>query len=523
MTQNINSHPVLQNAAKHLACGSNSIVKTRPSEMQRRALHDVQRSGKHFLLATGLLLSFVAQAQAQSRDTLEYTLRVAAKKTINNSTVDGKAGFSEYKNYPTRTIAQLKDFTPGSVKLSKYGGRLDKRTKATGYFHVKKIDGRWWAVDPEGYYFLHNAPNDVQPGRSERTQKALKDKYGDRAGWIANTRKFLLENGFNGAGAWSATADIQAENAKTDRPLAYTINLDFMSKYGDKRGGTFVQPGHKGYPNDVIFAFDPGFEDYVNERAKELAKNKKDKNLFGYFSDNEMPLLRKNLDGYLKLPTTEPGYQAAKKWADERGITLETITDQHRQEFLAFVAEKYFSIVAKALKKHDPNHMYLGCRFHGAQRYYPELMKVAGKYLDAVSINYYNNWTPEKRWVAEWEQTAGKPFMVTEWYVKGEDAPGLANTAGAGWVVKTQADRGLFYQNFTLGLLESKNCVGWHWFKYQDNDPTIVGAEPSNTNANKGIVDNYLEPYTPLLDKMRELNQQMYLLADYFDKRQPQP
>jgi hypothetical protein len=65
--------------------------------------------------------------------------------------------------------------------------------------------------------------------------------------------------------------------------------------------------------------------------------------------------------------------------------------------------------------------------------------------------------------------------------------------------------------------------VGWHWFKYLDNDPTIVGAEPSNTNANKGIVDNYLEPYAPLLDKMRELNQQMYLLADYFDKRQPQP
>ena len=55
-------------------------------------------------------------------------------------------------------------------------------------------------------------------------------------------------------------------------------------------------------------------------------------------------------------------------------------------------------------------------------RYYPELMKVAGKYLDAVSINYYNNWTPEKTWVRDWEIFAGKPFIVTEWYVKGEDA-----------------------------------------------------------------------------------------------------
>ncbi len=27
---------------------------------------------------------------------------------------------------------------------------------------------------------------------------------------------------------------------------------------------------------------------------------------------------------------------------------------------------------------------------------------------------------------------------------------GLANKGGAGWIVKTQRDRGLFYQNFTL-------------------------------------------------------------------------
>jgi len=513
---------VMPSVAKHLACGSNPIVKTMPSEMLRCARHDVRVSGKHLLFAAVLLsAASAAHAQTASRDSAEYTLRVAAKKTINNSTVDGKAGFSEYKNYPTRTIATLQGFKPATIKLDKYGGRLDKKAKATGFFHVEKVNGRWWAVDPDGYYFLHNAPNDVQPGRSERTQKALKDKYGNMAGWMTATRKFFFANGFNGAGAWSATKEIQAENLKADQPLAYTINLDLMSGYGNKRGGTYVQPGHKGYPNDVIFTFDPGFQEYVEERAKALAANKKDKNLFGYFSDNEMPLLRKNLDGYLKLPTTEPGYVAAKKWADERNITLENITDQNRQDFLAYAADRYFSIVATALKKYDPNHMYIGCRFHGAQRYYPELMKVAGKYLDAISINYYNNWTPEKTWVRDWEQVSGKPFIVTEWYVKGEDAPGLANTAGAGWVVKTQADRGLFYQNFTLGLLESKNCIGWHWFKYQDNDPTLVGAEPSNTNANKGIVDNNLEPYTPLLDKMRELNQQMYHLADFFDQRPP--
>jgi hypothetical protein len=46
----------------------------------------------------------------------------------------------------------------------------------------------------------------------------------------------------------------------------------------------------------------------------------------------------------------------------------------------------------------------------------------------------------------------------------------LANITGAGWTVRTQKDRGRFYQNYTLGLLKQPGCVGWHWFKYMDND-----------------------------------------------------
>jgi len=84
--------------------------------------------------------------------------------------------------------------------------------------------------------------------------------------------------------------------------------------------------------------------------------------------------------------------------------------------------------------------------------------------------------------------------------------------------VATQQDRGWFYQNFTLGLLESKVCVGWHWFKYIDNDPTDLKTDPSNRDSNKGIVNVKYEPYQPLLDAMQELNHAAYPLTDYFDR-----
>jgi hypothetical protein len=117
-----------------------------------------------------------------------------------------------------------------------------------------------------------------------------------------------------------------------------------------------------------------------------------------------------------------------------------------------------------------------------------------------------------------WEHESGKPIIITEWYAKGADS-GMANTTGAGWLVKTQRDRGWFYQNFALALLESRVCVGWHWFKYADNDPADTNADPSNIDSNKGVVSNRYDPWYTLLDAARRINERAYRLADYFDGR----
>jgi hypothetical protein len=449
-------------------------------------------------------------------DSLDYSLTVSARKTLNSSKPN--SSFGPPVNYRTRNIAQLTNYKPVHIETDLYGGRLDRQGSKTGFYHVQKIKGRWWVVDPEGNLFLHNAVSSVTPGGSEQNKAALKSKFGNTETWAAKTLELLTDNGFNGAAAWSDITAIRSANKNAAHPLAYNIIINFMSGYGQQRGGTHRLPGHQGYLNNVIFVFDPGFATYCEERARELTNYKDDKNLMGYFSDNEMPLARTNLAGYLALPHTEPGYQAAKRWLEENHADSAKLTDANKKDFLKYVCDTYFKTVSAAIKKYDPNHMYIGCRFYATQRFFPEVIKSAGNYVDVISINYYNYWTPKLEDMQNWEKWSGRPFMATEWYVKGEDA-GLANTSGAGFLVKTQADRGLFYQNFVLGLIESKTCVGWHWFKYQDNDPQQKGAEPSNIDANKGIFNVNYEPYKPLLDKMSELNKQMYSLADYFDRR----
>ena len=118
--------------------------------------------------------------------------------------------------------------------------------------------------------------------------------------------------------------------------------------------------------------------------------------------------------------------------------------------------------------------------------------------------------------MADWSSWSDKPFFITEYYTKAEDA-GMTNQSGAGWLVKTQSDRGIHYQNFCMELLRAKNCVGWHWFRYQDNDPTDTSADPSNSDSNKGIVNTLYEVYEKLADKMKQLNDNKYSLTAFFD------
>ncbi len=427
-----------------------------------------------------------------------------------------------WKKFATRTLDDLPKLAP-DTGLDRFGGSLARRGKKTGFFHPEKIGDRWWLITPDGGAFLHRGVVSVRKTRTAEGDAALREKFGSAAKWAAATQDLLVEAGFNGVGSWS---DLELFGAVEPRRLVTTKLWSFMSSFGKKRGVTFQQPGHTGYRGDAIPVFDPEWEPFCREYARQLAPMRDDPWLLGHFSDNEMPLTRAALRDFLALPKDNAGQRAAMEFLAQRhgaNAGASDITETDEQDFLALVVERYCRAVAAAIREHDPNHLYLGARFHsdknGDTLGFPEVFRAAGPHLDVVSVNYYRAWTPSAKKLAMWERESGKPSMITEWYAKALDS-GMANTGGAGWLVRTQAERGLFYQHFALALLEARTCVGWHWFKYSDNDPADKGADPSNRDSNKGIVNARYEPYAPLLAAMKPLNERAFALADYFD-RQP--
>jgi hypothetical protein len=271
-----------------------------------------------------------------------------------------------------------------------------------------------------------------------------------------------------------------------------------------------------GYPNRCIFVFDPEFEKHAEEVARQVVAYKDDPYILGYFSDNELPFPQDLLDRYLQLPPTDPGNQAAEDWLRARRVPHSRIDDNLREAFRGHVVDRYLGICGRAIRRYDPNHLFLGPRFYASERRSEAVLRAAGRNLDVIAINHYGKWTPDVKELRQWSDWADRPLLITEWYAKGADA-GTENLTGAGWTVATQRDRGHFYQNFALALLESRVCVGWHWFKYQDNDPRDRATDPSNRNSNKGIVTAAYEPWQPLLDAMSELNNSLYPLTQWFD------
>lgn len=404
-----------------------------------------------------------------------------------------------YQARATFGLSSITGFQPDEgVRFSKYGGRMDKTEKATGFFHTARIDGRWWLVDPEGHLFLSVGINSVAPRRVRGSAKtvakqsddeSLEDDAGDNTPasgeWVANAATVLHGNCFNTLGCWSAGEEFR----KSATPFPYCLRWNFMRAYRAHRKARYPGTGTA----EAIYPFDPEFAPFCDEHARALSATKDDPWLLGHFIDNEMPLHEDGIVGrYLQFPDSDPCHQAAAAFMRSRPGKPDKSDDR---AFLQSVVKTYYRTVEAACRKHDPNHMLLGSRFHGQALASPALFKGAGPHTDVISVNYYGRWGVEQQRFDEWAKLAGRPILVSEWYANVEQA-------NAGWLVKTEADRGRFYQHMTLGMLANRNCVGWHWFKFA---PMFLGDG---------------QPSADLFSAAKEINGQVYPLADFFRLRQ---
>ncbi|MBI5770178.1 MAG: hypothetical protein HZA93_20550 [Verrucomicrobia bacterium] len=420
-----------------------------------------------------------------------------------------------WRTYATRTLAGLEGYQPkGPPSADRWGGRTDlPPAKATGFFRTEQRDGRWWLITPDGHLYWNVGVNSVRPTR--RPPAPAPDDFARTA--TAELRAL----GFNGLGNGGVSALQTTRDA-----LPWTVRLSVMASFAAEHKQTYPTSGHTGFKEQCFPAFHPDFPAWAKKQAASLAATANDPSIIGIFTDNELQCPPDLLDRHLKLPADDPylghGRRAALAWLAERGRPVEVaqLTAKDRYQFIAHVFATYARIVHDAIRAVDKNHLILGSRYnnHRGQFDNPWFWSAVGPWVDVAAVNYYVLWGPQRDDIEEWSAALQRPLMLTEWYAKAMDAPGLANTNGAGWLVRTQTDRARYYQHFALGAFDVPSLVGFHYFKYMDDGSESVALDSAG-GANKGLYQADGAPWTELQTAAREVNREAYPLIDFFAAR----
>lgn len=452
-------------------------------------------------------------------------------------------------------------------KHDRWGGNPDMKvtnivsTNPEGFWRTGKVGGRWYFVNPDGNAtILHGLngllPDPARDGSTEQTKYWFNTLFGGSVHtWADYAGRILSDYGFNYFTCsprrtkyfWdyfdhTSLRTLQSPKEGIENGQVETLYLlrsfawDYNSKYG-------VSLSDSEY-NKFVLLFNPDYLSYIENLAAEAtAPFKESQNIIGYYIDNELPfnsyqdkypLKGIELQHFLELKdrftsSSRQGFDefaGAREFAQNfmlsKGVQpkVENITTALRDEFRYEVARYYYKTMTEAIRKADPNHLILGSRLFDSSMYNEWTIKACAEYCDVVSVNYYNHWYPTtdycRNQLAMWMD---KPFIVTEFYTKGDGtgygATPYENLEGAGWIVRDQKSRAYYYQNFTIRLLQMKNCAGWQWFEFMDN----YGTAASNTwtGSNKGVVSARFEPYTECLELMRQLHFNVYNIADYID------
>ncbi len=417
------------------------------------------------------------------------------------------------------------------------------RDTATGFFHVQHQDGRWWLITPtgEGFYAVGTDHANYMAGWCEKLgyapyHKNCVAKYnGDEEAWARATSDRLKAWNFNALGCgWSPT--MKGQGLPRCEFISFGSGFAALDDIAPQEHWT-------GFPN----VFSPKWPIYCDKRAKSYCGPLKDDPwIIGYFLDNELEWFGKDgkpwglFDECLKKP---PGHSAKNaaiaflqvryprikalnvawntQFADWKALADSTAVietsapqaDKDRLDFVRLIAEKYFAVTNAALKKYDPNHLNLGCRFAGFMP--PGAIEACGQTCDVVTVNFYGQVDLEQgispdmpKAFADYAARCKRPMMITEWSFPAYDS-GLPCEHGAGQRVGTQAEKARCFDVYQTDLMRFPFMVGSNYFMWAD-EPALGISSTFPEDSNYGLVDVDDRPWPELTQTAARVNARVY-------------
>ena len=440
---------------------------------------------------------------------------------------------------------------PGPADRDRFGGwtKGPKQT-ATGRFYPKKIDGKWWLVDPEGNLFWSWGAVRVTPSSAltplngnPRTPKcggAMPDrdilftdlpKKGEALAQFYDTYDALLlpfylkrdetrrfdfsaANLYRKYGAawfekfadschrrlrsWGCNTIANSSDLRIclqDR-TPYAERVEVASRPIAGSWGTWAK---------FRDPFDPSFRTATLAALAEHGREAHDPWCIGFFIDNEIQWGAKHEDlarWTLWSPDDQPAKVAFVKRLAAKGIVWDgdmgKVPAEELRAFTDVIVEEYFKRTRDAVKEYDKGLLYLGCRFAGSAR--PWAVKACARYCDVVSYNIYTGS------ILDWRlpEKLDAPVLIGEFHFGAHDrglfGSGLVNAG-------SQEGRAAALKAYVASALRNPQVVGVHWHQFSDQ---ATSGRFDGEYFQVGWTDICDRPYPETVKALREVGYPLY-------------
>lgn len=441
-----------------------------------------------------------------------------------------------------------------TVELDRFGGWKGKTFKSTGFFRAEHDGDRWWLVTPEGNAFLSFGINHLHSDlwQQDFNRKAWQKRLGvddlkdwskfspALRAWFLNTCK---EWGFNTAGVhtslpvinrpkpelaymqpirfvdiphwkteipdenfldvfskeFAAHCDrLAKENAAPDDPflLGYTMTDCPLFTEEDCRERPDVIGGAR---RESRIGWPRRLRNFGNEAAGKAAYVETMKELYHGRIDEFNAVYETDFDSFDALA-------AAKDWrpATDLSNAFET---RDNVVFLKRVVAKYYESALNAIRRYDPNHMFLGDKLNANTDTVDTVLPVTSQYTDVVMYQMYGRYEVQRPGLDRWSKSTGKPLingdaaftMITEHMPR-----------PYGPVADSLQQRAEWTTEFFLQAFARPEFVGWHYCGLIDATQQVPRKQ---ARQHSGMLNGYGEPYPELFKAIKGCSDQLYEIA----------
>ncbi len=411
-----------------------------------------------------------------------------------------------------------------------------------GFFRVGQTTaGQWWLIAPDGTPFFSKGVTAINRAGTMGGRWAKRGPYadaidakfgaGDPEPFVADVIRRLREWNINTLAAWT-TAEF------FDRGVPYTEILEFRKITGH---------AFRVHGANLPDVFDPRWAEACDRWAAEICTPRREsRDLIGYFTDNELGWAQpraEDLFAQVKVEATAqaperpsllqiclgleaefaarraawdfvlathgdlarlaraweidlPDVEAVRRLTDAGTPILSAVylADNHR--FSRDFARRYFEITVSAIRRHDPNHLVLGCRFGGPPGR-AILLECAAPRVDVLSANNYRDTFFER--LDEYYTVNGMPILVGEfaWASDYFVARPLQNESPGTTILDRMQTKG---RAALERAIAHPALVGYAWYRWVQGDP---GKIPPYSY---GLVYVNDETAREHVDVLREIN-----------------